>query len=87
MWYCAAGRGGDQEGAANQVASDVSYWRIAYAESDDGVKWTKPNLGLVEYAGNKNNNLVAMDPQSVSMLNVKVLYDPEDPNPQLRHTR
>lgn len=82
MWYCAAGRNSGQEGATNQVGEDISQWRIAYAESDDGVKWTKPNLGLVQYGGNKNNNLVALDPQNVSMLNVKVLYDPEDPNPQ-----
>ena len=60
MWYAAASRG-KQEAATNQVAKDVSYLRVAYAESDDGVKWTKPNLGLVEYAGNKDNNLVAMD--------------------------
>lgn len=32
-----------------------------YAESDDGIHWTKPNLGLVEYpkgSGDKNNNIV-----------------------------
>lgn len=31
---------------------------VAYAESPDGVSWTRPNLGLVEYAGSRNNNLV-----------------------------
>ena len=29
-----------------------------YAESDDGVRWTKPSLGLVEFRGSKDNNLV-----------------------------
>jgi hypothetical protein len=29
-----------------------------YAESTDGVHWTKPNLGLTEFAGNRNNNIV-----------------------------
>ncbi len=29
-----------------------------YAESDDGVNWAKPSLGLVEFGGEKNNNLV-----------------------------
>ncbi|MFA6111765.1 MAG: VCBS repeat-containing protein [Candidatus Latescibacterota bacterium] len=29
-----------------------------YAESADGVHWTKPSLGLVEFAGSTNNNLV-----------------------------
>ena len=33
-------------------------YAVAYAESDDGIRWTKPELGLVEYAGSKKNNLV-----------------------------
>ena len=31
---------------------------VAYAESTDGVHWERPTLGLIEYAGNRNNNLV-----------------------------
>ena len=30
----------------------------AYAESDDGINWHKPNLGLYEFQGSKNNNIV-----------------------------
>ena len=30
----------------------------AYAESADGICWTKPSLGLVEYGGSKDNNIV-----------------------------
>ena len=33
---------------------------ICYAESDDGVNWIKPSLGLFEFAGSKNNNIVWM---------------------------
>ncbi len=33
-----------------------------YAESDDGVHWTKPDLGLVEFQGSKNNNIVWTEP-------------------------
>lgn len=29
-----------------------------YAESKDGVNWTKPNLGLFEFNGSKENNIV-----------------------------
>jgi hypothetical protein len=29
-----------------------------YAESTDGVRWTKPELGLVEFDGSKRNNIV-----------------------------
>ncbi len=31
---------------------------LAYAESIDGVKWDMPKLGLIEYAGNRENNIV-----------------------------
>lgn len=43
---------------------DVAGWPTAddtsfcYAESDDGIHWTKPVLGLVEYAGSKENNIL-----------------------------
>jgi hypothetical protein len=33
---------------------------VAYAESVDGVTWTKPNLGIVDYHGSKQNNLVGI---------------------------
>ena len=33
--------------------------RLAYAESDDGIRWRKPELGLIEFAGSKANNIVA----------------------------
>ncbi|QEG33417.1 hypothetical protein Pr1d_06800 [Bythopirellula goksoeyrii] len=29
-----------------------------YAESEDGIHWTKPSLGLIEYQGSTDNNLV-----------------------------
>lgn len=31
---------------------------ICYAESRDGVHWDKPDLGLVEFDGNKHNNIL-----------------------------
>lgn len=31
---------------------------LAYAESEDGFQWTKPKLGLYEYAGRRENNIV-----------------------------
>jgi hypothetical protein len=32
---------------------------LCYATSQDGITWQKPNLGLIEHAGDKNNNLLA----------------------------
>lgn len=31
---------------------------LCYAESNDGVNWTKPDLGLVEFCGSRKNNIV-----------------------------
>jgi hypothetical protein len=33
---------------------------LCYAVSSDGVKWQRPDLGLIEYAGSKNNNIVLL---------------------------
>jgi hypothetical protein len=33
---------------------------LAYAESQDGIDWTKPDLGIVNYAGSTANNLVGI---------------------------
>ncbi|MBC8352078.1 MAG: hypothetical protein H8E66_08810 [Planctomycetes bacterium] len=37
------------------TADDTSF---CYAESTDGIRWTKPQLGLVSYRGNKDNNIL-----------------------------
>ena len=42
---------------------------VCYAESRDGVRWEKPNLGLVDVAGTRENNVVAlMDETGLSPL-------------------
>ena len=78
MWYVAY-----DDDKANKVAA--SRWRAAYAESEDGVHWIKPNLGLVNYRGNKNNNLILTDPAPLGFVNLKVLLDPADPDPERRY--
>ena len=73
MWYAAA----DGEALQEMERGNVWVSRVAYAESEDGIHWSKPNLGLVEYKGNKANNLVAMEP---GVLWPSVLYEPEEPD-------
>ena len=34
---------------------------MCYAESTDGIHWRKPSLGLIDYQGSKENNIVAID--------------------------
>lgn len=36
----------------------------AMAESKDGINWTKPKLGVIEFDGSKDNNIVWMNPGS-----------------------
>lgn len=78
MWYVAF-----DDDAENKVASER--WRVAYAESRDGLVWAKPNLGLTEFKGNKLNNLVAMANGPWGVVNVKVIRDERDPDPQRRY--
>ena len=53
---------------------------ICYATSEDGFVWEKPNLGLHEYRGSKQNNIVI----AYGMSNTCILYDPRDPDPSRR---
>ncbi|MCA8996331.1 MAG: hypothetical protein KDA80_05090 [Planctomycetaceae bacterium] len=78
LWYVAADRADDGLPAS-------AHWRPAYAESKDGIHWTKPNLGLVEYHGSKDNNLILTDPSPLGMVNLKVLRDDDDPDPASRY--
>ena len=49
-----------------------------YAESRDGVRWVKPDLGLFEYGGSKHNNIVWSGPSLDNFTPMK------DPNPDCR---
>ena len=65
-------------------------WRpMCYAESDDGVHWTKPELGLVEFNGGRRNNicLITGEPFSLTRVNdfLSVMHDPADPDPSRRY--
>jgi len=53
---------------------------LCYAESEDGMTWVKPNLGLHEYKGSKENNIVLSIGYGGS-----VIYDPRDPDPGRRY--
>jgi hypothetical protein len=78
MWYVAF-----DDDPNNKVAS--SRWRAAYAESVDGVTWTKPHLGLVEFGGSTKNNLLEMGGGAWGFVNLKVIKDEADPDPSRRY--
>lgn len=55
----------------------------AYAESTDGVHWEKPALGLVEYGGSRDNNIVYVGNERAE--NVSVLLDRHERDPARRY--
>jgi hypothetical protein len=49
MWYVAV-----DEGLTRSTDYTTSL-RQAYAESDDGIHWRRPSLGLVKYRGSRDS--------------------------------
>ena len=57
MWYSATGT--DSPITPGQpVGNWQRYMRVCYAESEDGIHWQRPELGLVEFKGSLRNNVV-----------------------------
>lgn len=66
--------------ATEHTLSDV---RICVIESEDGIRWERPNLGVYEFNGSRDNNIVvekSMFPGLRSMDSCFVMYD-ENPAP------
>ncbi|MEP6670022.1 MAG: hypothetical protein ABJF10_12760 [Chthoniobacter sp.] len=79
MWYLGMTQRKIEKGQA------PGWWRpMCYAESDDGIHWTKPELGLVEFNGSTKNNicLIESDQFSLSRVNdfLSVMHDPREPD-------
>jgi hypothetical protein len=73
MWY-------EAQGSLDRAGGR----RICYATSDDGEHWEKANLGLVEYGGSRDNNIVDLFDGDPVIGAAPVIYDPEDPDPGRR---
>lgn len=72
MWYCA------------QSNLDAEWYeRVCFATSRDGRNWERPRLGLVEFNGNKNNNIVNLPGTGHTQACV-VYHEPDDPDPSRR---
>ena len=56
---------------------------VGYATSKDGIHWEKPNLGVLDFNGSKDNSLVNMGRDNTE--GVSVLYEPDDPDPDRRY--
>lgn len=59
--------------------SDYAVKHLCYATSADGLSWTKPDLGIVTYGGNTNNNIM-LQTSGGGVMNPGVVYDPDAPS-------
>ena len=53
---------------------------LLYAESDDGLNWIRPKLGLLEYAGSKDNKFIILGAWTAG-----VFVEPDASDPQRRY--
>jgi len=64
-----------------------------YAESTDGIHWTKPELGLIEFRGSKKNNILLTGRRAAGQFagyltnfdGYTILRDDWEPDPQKRY--
>jgi hypothetical protein len=74
MWYSGS------SGFTHPITGEDVSWPGCYAESADGIKWTKPNLGLHVFRGFKENNIVIPEGGFFGLL-----YTPNDPDPNRQY--
>ncbi|MEA1952616.1 MAG: hypothetical protein U9N87_14645, partial [Planctomycetota bacterium] len=56
-----------------------------YATSKDGRKWTRPNLGLFEYRGSKQNNIIMQNAGHHDSYTPSVVKDLDETDPSRRY--
>src|SRR5262249_44021425 len=69
--YCAVSRDGAQYrlyyGGLPEAGADGSAAEVTCcAESDDGIRWRRPNIGLYEVSGTRENNVILANSAPVS---------------------
>ena len=70
----------------HEVPGNGQIMRTAYATSEDGVSWDRPVLGLIEYNGSKNNNLVFGNKTAgYGIHSARVVHTPWEHDPQRRY--
>lgn len=75
MWYL---------GAGDHTTLKGGRLLPMYAVSKDGIKWEKPKLGLIEYNGSKQNNILDLMGGEYGVSEYVVIHEPEDPDPSRR---
>ena len=98
MWYYACHRGTNLDWSKHkkqQIAKPADWLMdlqegyefyagpLCYAESDDGISWSKPALNQVVFKGSSDNN--ALDLPHTIVSGATVIRDDEDPDPARRY--
>ena len=73
MWYQSYASAPDPDGIDSFIRS-----LHLYAESDDGINWEKPDLGIVEFEGSKQNNIY-YPTEGFQAINPSVMIDESAP--------
>ena len=84
MWYRTASV--DMEVSGGKSAEVQGAYKACYAVSEDGLRWERQPLGLVEYGGSTDNNM--LPPAQGTMSHIRrpnLLKDYADPDPQRRY--
>jgi len=58
---------------------------LCYAESKDGISWTRPSLGICEFQGNRDNNILRELGFEGDGVFFNVIKDPQDPDSARRY--
>jgi hypothetical protein len=74
LWYLAP--------LSDKAAPTGTRYKVCYATSKDGVRWNRPNLGQVEWAGSRDNNILPWGENWMRRANV--IKDAHDPDPERR---
>jgi hypothetical protein len=82
MWYYAVGLKGPGDARLADL-KQVSQGPVCYAESDDGLTWTKPVLNQIEFKGSRKNNAVALPDKLIE--GVHVIKEDDEPDATRRY--
>jgi len=83
MWYLSIPRAARETVRVNGQERPGHATLLAYATSKDGVHWEKPSLGLVDFEGSTENNLLM--PEGYNVEGASILYEPSGPDPSRRY--
>ena len=72
--------------ASQALREPEGVYKACYAVSDDGIHWHKPALGLTEFDGSRDNNLLPPSIEGMKQIRrPNLIKDYEEPDPERRY--